>query len=168
MLPPVRPKTERATPAHKVYDASWKAHFAELRAFYKKFGHCRVPFNWPENQRLAQWVPYQRRCRNIGKLAPERIARLEAIGFCWNAMRVPARSLLAWDARFAELVEFKKRFGDCQVPSWDPIHYCLHRWTVTQRSAYNRGELAPARFEQLDRLGFSWKSQKRRRKTHWS
>lgn len=164
MPPPVQLETARALPAQKVYDASWKSHFAQLRAFGKKYGHCRVPHNWPKNQRLAEWVGYQRHCRYNGKLTPERRAKLESIGFCWNAMRVPARSQLAWDARYAQLAKFQKRFGHCLVPIREPGYYTLHRWMVTQRSAYNRGELATQRFDKLDRLGFSWKSQKRRAK----
>jgi predicted helicase len=34
---------------------------AELREFKKRFGHSNVPFNWPENPALAEWVTEMRK-----------------------------------------------------------------------------------------------------------
>ena len=160
MLPAVGPKIAQTALMAKVRDAIWKAHFAQLLAFYRDYAHCRVPWNWSEHPGLADWVAYQRYSRYLGKLSRERIARLNAIGFHWDATRSPGRSQQAWDAHLAELTEFKKHFGHCNVPSRAAGYYQLHRWTVTQRSAHNRRALAPARFKELDRIGFSWKSQK--------
>lgn len=162
MLRAVRQEAAQVLAVQRRYDRIWAAHFADLRAFRKKHGNCRVPSDWPKNQALAKWVEHQRTYRRRGTLAPERLSRLERIGFCWDAMKGPARLHSNWDARFAELVAYKKRFGHCRTLSSDPTHYRLHRWVLAQRSAYYRGELPRYRFEKLDRLGFAWKTRKRR------
>ena len=61
----------------------WEKRFLELIEYEKKYGHCKVLRDWPKNPALARWVSMQRYYRNKGKLSPERIKRLEEIGFEW-------------------------------------------------------------------------------------
>lgn len=60
----------------------WETRFAELRAFRKQFGHCKVPKHWPPNPVLGDWVSTQRTCRT--KLSPSRRRRLNKLGFDWQ------------------------------------------------------------------------------------
>lgn len=59
--------------------------FRQLSAFKKKYGHCRVPTrSLPEEfPGLGRWVESMRLHRR--KLPPERVERLDAIGFIWDA-----------------------------------------------------------------------------------
>ncbi len=41
----------RAVPMRR----KWMARFLELAAFKKKFGHTKVPHNFPESPKLAEW-----------------------------------------------------------------------------------------------------------------
>ena len=65
-------------------------------------GHCNVPSTYPKNQPLAYWVFKQRgqfrlymdrgnvmsnENTQICHMTPERIARLDALGFEWNPPR---------------------------------------------------------------------------------
>ena len=43
-------------------------------------------------------------------MTAERIQRLEAEGFVWNALKD------LWDTRFSELEEYKQEHGHCNVP----------------------------------------------------
>jgi hypothetical protein len=61
----------------------WDASYAALKNYHDQHGHCKVPFNWPENAKLARWVATQRAQGRKGQLAAERMKRLTAIGFRW-------------------------------------------------------------------------------------
>ena len=44
------------------------------------------------------------------KITPERIGKLESIGFEWDPQKAQ------WDASFQKLLEFKAQIGHCKVP----------------------------------------------------
>mmetsp|Transcript_55771 Transcript_55771/g.135141 ORF Transcript_55771/g.135141 Transcript_55771/m.135141 type:complete len:215 (-) Transcript_55771:375-1019(-) len=68
----------------------WNQRFVDLQKYKEKFGDCNVPINYADNKQLAVWTKTQRRqykCYTTGrksKITPERIDRLNAIGFSWN------------------------------------------------------------------------------------
>ena len=65
-------------------DYLWDRGFAALLKFKRREGHCRVPTLHSEgDHRLGWWVSTQR--RNRKDLSAERKARLNKIGFVWNA-----------------------------------------------------------------------------------
>jgi hypothetical protein len=140
----------------KKSDETWNARFAELAAFQKQAGHCRVPVPWPENPRLARWVRLQRVHRRNKKLSPEHIARLDTLGFDWNDLK---KSDETWNARFAELAAFQKQTGHCHVPVFWPENLVLAGWVDLQRRLRWGGKLPPARIALLDTLGFYWGSE---------
>ena len=59
----------------------WDRHYTKLVAYKKRFGDCDVPVRWPEDSNFAHWVNNQRCFRRQGILSPERIERLEQLGF---------------------------------------------------------------------------------------
>ncbi|MCX5732791.1 MAG: helicase associated domain-containing protein, partial [candidate division NC10 bacterium] len=63
----------------------------------------------------------------------------------------------SWDDQnFARLVQFKDRFGHCNVPLGWSEDLQLARWVNQQRQFMKYGHLAADRIEQLDALGFEW------------
>jgi len=69
-----------------VLDADWEEGFAALKVFKKREGHCRVPQAHKEgDHRLGIWVGTQRAKK--ANLTPERLQRLDEIGFVWNARK---------------------------------------------------------------------------------
>ncbi len=63
------------------YDqACWDQRFRQLRRFFGEHGHFDVPWGNP----LYEWVRYNRRRREHGRLLPEREAKLNSIGFTWE------------------------------------------------------------------------------------
>jgi len=64
--------------------ATWDGRIAELVAFKKRFGHCRVPFRWKENRKLGIWVQTCRRYPN--RLSPQRRRQLNQLGFVWQVI----------------------------------------------------------------------------------
>lgn len=69
----------------------WWKRLAELQAFRFRHGHCQVPKRYAENPSLGNFVNKQRqlyRQYQQGRptsLTAERIAMLDAMGFCWDA-----------------------------------------------------------------------------------
>ncbi|WP_162052258.1 helicase associated domain-containing protein [Pontibacter pamirensis] len=60
----------------------WKTMYNRLVEFQQGHGHTRVPVKWQEDPKLGKWVSRMRQER--GKLDPERVLLLEAIGFDWG------------------------------------------------------------------------------------
>jgi hypothetical protein len=75
-----------------VWDAiadGWDARFELLTAYHAAHGDCAVPqrFAAADGFKLGQWVDKQRRAYKAGKLTPEHVERLEAVGFEWRVGR---------------------------------------------------------------------------------
>ena len=114
----------------------WMERVKELLHFREEFGHCLVPHNWSKNRKLAQWVKrqrYQYRLLCQGRhstLSLDRVAQLEDIGFVWNSHKA------CWDDKFQQLVEFKHKYGHCNVPSTWVKNPSLAIWVKFQRRQY--------------------------------
>jgi hypothetical protein len=129
----------------------WETRFAELAAFKKQFGHCRVPKQLPPNPALGDWVSTQRTQR--AKLSPSRRRRLKALGFEWQLK--PMSPAKTWEERFQELTDFHKRFGHCDVPGTWPENQPLSEWVKRQRGR-DQTKLTSQLRRRLDELGFCW------------
>jgi superfamily II DNA or RNA helicase len=130
-------------------EAQWEEKFERLVAFKEREGHANVPGQYSEDVELANWAGNQRAFKRRGQLTPERITRLEAIGFCW------APNDAYWDARLRELAAFAQSEGHCNVPV--TFHNRpLALWVVGQRSAFKGGKLSQERIVKLESLGFVW------------
>jgi hypothetical protein len=53
--------------------------------FNTKSGHCRVPQKYKQNPQMGEWCITQRKHFKKGWLSLERIAKLNQIGFVWDA-----------------------------------------------------------------------------------
>lgn len=75
------------------HDAVWEERWNELLQYKRNQGHCIVPSNYAQNPQLAVWVKRQRRQYKFYKektatsMTPERIAKLEKIGFAWDCRK---------------------------------------------------------------------------------
>ncbi|KAJ1463097.1 helicase associated domain-containing protein, partial [Pelagophyceae sp. CCMP2097] len=69
--------------------AAWEENFGRLEAYKAEHGDCLVPrlFVTANGYKLGFWVSTQRQKRKgtDGGLTDERAARLEALGFVWDA-----------------------------------------------------------------------------------
>lgn len=130
--------------------AVWDGMFRQLRVFKERFGHCNVQRNWQENPALGVWSQTLRSSYREKSLAPEWIARLEALGFVWHVHDS------IWETRFRELVDYKERFGDCNLPQHWPENPALADWCGKQRKANNIGKVSAERIARLEALGFEW------------
>ena len=119
--------------------------------FKKREGHCRVPAGHKEGDyRLGGWVSKQ---RNKSILAPERVQRLDKIGFVWDPLTAD------WEEGFAALKLFQERLGHCRVP-WNHKEgdHGLGIWVSNQRA--KKATLTKERVQRLDKVGFVWDARK--------
>ena len=136
---------------------SWEARFQRLAEFKNKNGHCNMPR--AVDRVLWGWAVRQRRAKRIGKLDADRVHRLEQIGFQWETAGTSRRGFTgqqcSWEARFQQLVEFKTRYGHCNVPR--AAEKSLGQWVSNQRHARKVSKLDANRIRRLEEIGFQWK-----------
>jgi len=94
--------------------------------------------------------------KNKGKITPERIQRLEDIGFEWDPQRAK------WVEMYAKLKEFHAEHGHCKVPKGYNRDTELANWVRNQRLEYTnklrnkKSRMTQERLDLLNELGFTW------------
>lgn len=143
-------------------EEKWKERFEDLLAFRSKNKNCLVPHTYPTNPTLARWVKRQRYQYKLfqqgeqSSMTQERIDMLDDVGFVWHSHEV------VWQERLSELLDFKKRHGDCLVPSNYAPNPKLATWVKCQRRQYKlhlRGSpsnITVDRIKILENIGFEW------------
>lgn len=132
--------------------AQWQLMFERLEGYTRAHGHCSPPRRYSGDDQLAVWVQNQRIFKRKGKLAPSRIAAMEALGFDWEPKQV-----VKPEDRVAELVE---RTGGFAAKSGTETA----EWLAEQRQKMERGQLELDRADRLARIGFwKWSAKNARR-----
>ena len=102
---------------------------------------------------MDSWVSRMRQTKK--DLSKERIARLDEVGFVWNAKA--AERAATEEARYRELAAFVKENGHAKVTRGnDPTGGRLNGWIVRQREKKKKGKMEPELEKKLDSLGFLW------------
>jgi hypothetical protein len=68
----------------KKHEAAWNQIYEKLLRYKEAFGDSSVPAEWKVGPKLGRWGTTQRRRKRQGKLAEDRIMRLDEIGFRWG------------------------------------------------------------------------------------
>lgn len=160
------------TPGGRDYKP-WDQRFQDLKDFHKKFGHSNVTKkDGEEYTSLASWCRMQRtayNCKMRGgqgmskRITPERIQKLESIGFRWESTEKVLESQHA-EARLAQMKSFRKIHGHCNVPFSYKGYDSLGSWVSCQRRRYQRymegkgTTILPEFIEEFKRIGFEWDS----------
>ncbi|MDA7624104.1 Helicase associated domain protein [Akkermansiaceae bacterium] len=66
-------------------EALWETQFKKLLNYKKEHGDCLVPYKY--DKKLANWIGFQRTRWKKGTLSPDRIKRLNEIGFVWEVKK---------------------------------------------------------------------------------
>ncbi|MBL8829670.1 MAG: Helicase associated domain protein, partial [Planctomycetaceae bacterium] len=132
------------------YSAEWRGNYLALLEYKAKHGDCYVASNSEEYPNLGRWVKQQRMQRLRGRLSSDRIALLDRAGFSWDAR------IATWEDRFANLCDFKARYGHTRVPVKWKDNPDLGQWVVSQRYKRRKGRLRPEYEHRLDGIGFEW------------
>lgn len=122
--------------------------FDALVAYKEAQGDCFVPPRWKANTKLAYWCERQRMALKNNRLAPDRVQRLQQIGF------LATRNEFIWQEMFAALIAYKEAHGDCEASQKRKDNPRLTAWCVTQRNAYRLNKLSSERLQRLKEIGF--------------
>jgi len=126
-----------------------------LREHRKKHGHCTIVRSDRENHALSTYVSYLRALKKRGRLAPEKVGELEAIGLRWDATRAYYEG--EWDRMRARLAAYKRAHGHCDVPVRWRHGRRLGSWVVEQRARKAKGLLSEDQQQALEKLGITWR-----------
>ena len=142
------------------FDQQWNIMF-DLLVTYKEENNNEDPlqsFKTPEGQSLGAWCNTQRaemkkrREKKKNTLSPEKIQRLDGIGFIWDSHDHK------WNFMFDLLVTYKKENNNEDPPSAfkTPEGQSLGAWCTTQRTAKQKNELSSEKIQRLEGIGFIW------------
>jgi Helicase associated domain len=147
----------------------------DLVRYKERHGDCNVPFQFKEDQRLANWVLKQRKYYRRGELSPRRIRHLSDVGFMWTSYR-----RVTWEQRFEQLRLYQQRHGTTLVSQhrgvggvagggfdrsstsnsafspMDADTVALAPWVKKQRTTQRKKEMGLERVAMLDSIGFVW------------
>jgi hypothetical protein len=146
-------KEKEAKPKKRRVRKTWTERFEQLKQFRERFGHCKVPKGWSEDPKLARWVCNMRQSKRMGKMKPERVKKLEELGFLW---RCEQSGKLIWEEMLMKLRMFQQRFGHCRVPKRWPEDPQLAAWVVYIKQRQRVNTLSPEKARELERLGMQW------------
>jgi hypothetical protein len=134
------------------FDIQWNGLYGELLQFKKRYGHCDVPQYWKPNLPLGSWVIRQRQKARMGVLTIQRYRKLKKAGFSWNTFDEK------WNSMYRKMVEYKKRYGHCDVSKYDKKNGKLAEWVSKQRRDKKHGEKRFNAFKMglLESIGFKW------------
>lgn len=129
----------------KVPRSEWERR---LEAFIQQHGHSSISRRDPENAELAYWVTDLRMNKRNGLLTPDMVARFDKMGFDWNPVED------RWEQRYEELVKYKEKHGDCNVPQSFPENPQLSYWVRNQRN--RKITITDRQRVLLEEIGFEW------------
>jgi hypothetical protein len=124
--------------------------FQELLIYKETHGDCNVQQKQSEHASLARWVARQRQDYKQNKLAPDRVKRLQTLGFVWAAREA------YWENMFRELLKFREKHGHCNVPRGYPENPQLAQWANNQCTSYGKKKLSKDKVKRLKNAGFLW------------
>jgi superfamily II DNA or RNA helicase len=131
------------------HEARWEEGFKHLVQYKEEAGDCLVhnKLKTENGFPLGQWVAVQRTAK---WLSPERLERLQILGFIWDA------SEYKWQQGLGHLQHYNKKHGDCLVPNefLTDDGYALGKWVSRLRS--RKKTLSPKQLEKLEELDFVW------------
>jgi len=132
----------------------WKWAYAAYCDYLAANGaHPKSEDEW-KGVKVGKWASRQRTLWRLGDLDEGRAAKLEAIGFAWDAR--PAMRQRFIDA-YCAFVEANGRPPE-NHERWEGIN--VGGWAISQRKARRAGKLREELIGELDKAGFSWESAK--------
>lgn len=90
------------------FDEKWEFVFSYAARYVEEHGDIKaVPDDYrADGFKLLQWIRTQRTRYKSGKLAPDRIARLEGIGIIWTLQEA------AWECGYIHARAYAECYGD--------------------------------------------------------
>ena len=143
----------------------WLEQYTALADFKTEHGHIEVPVSYLPNPSLYYWIGTQKQSYKKGKLSEDKIELLNKIDFDFvckprdrqkKVLRSGEKPFLdtdEWEKLFGELVEWKEKNGNCDVPQRSGR---LGSWVHYMRFYIKQGKLSQEQIDRLNQVGFTW------------
>jgi len=124
------------TPRHE--NTHWQNMFARFLEYKRRYKHCFVPRSygrlglWCDDQRIGYRMLQDGRTTHMTRV---KIELLESEGFCWEYENKREKK---WHEMYAELLEYRKEHGHCNVPKKCRANQKLGSWVDYQRTLYRQ------------------------------
>ena len=134
--PSSRPWTRCASASSMAATPAWQEGYGHARAWQQQHGHLNIPVACISDGgfRLGSWLSSQRRQRNSGQLAADRIAALDGLGMIWDVLEE------TWMRAYHEARAWQEQHGHLEVPA--DVRTAdgtgLAAWLTSQRSAWRQ------------------------------
>jgi uncharacterized protein (DUF2384 family) len=138
----------------ELLEEQFERGFQETLIYKKSTGTPNVTCDYktPEGYLLGKWQSHQRGNYKKRKISPDRIKRLEEIGFTWEPFEEK------FEKGYQETLKFKAKTGNSNAHGdYNTSEgYRLGNWQSDQRKYYKKGKLSSDRIERLEKIGFIW------------
>ncbi len=136
------------------FKAQWNNMYKLAQEYYEENNNLKVPQGYvtKTEENLGNWITNQRQAYKEGKLEPDKIAKLEAIGMVWNTFKDQ------WNNMYKLAQEYYEENNNLKVPFnyVTKIGENLGKWIITQRIVYKEGKLEPDKIVKLEAIGMVW------------
>lgn len=138
-----------------ILEERFEKGFQETLLYKERTGNPNAPksYKTPEGFCLGNWQSAKRKNHKNGNLSPERVKRLETIGFTWE--RFEER----FEKGFQETLLYKEsNQGDPNAPQRYKTAegFSLGKWQHNQRQYYKNEILSSKRTKRFSDIGFKW------------
>ncbi|MGY5135571.1 Helicase associated domain protein [Streptomyces nigrescens] len=122
---------------------------AAAQSYRDQYGHLDVPADHidPTGYTLGTFITTMRDAATAGRLEPDWIAELDALGMIWD------KHDAAWRARLTAAADYHHAHGHLAAPATTPVG----TWLAEQRHLATKDQLAPARAADLAALDPHWR-----------
>ena len=139
-------------------EMAWQEQFEEARQYFQNNGDLKIPgdFRTTDGKNLSIWVQKQRSLWKEGKLSPEQIKLLTAIGMEWEFDD-------PWEIGFEHAERYFKDRGNLDIEGSYICEdgYRLGCWLVRQRANHNNPKqyhaLTAEQSKRLEAIGIVWR-----------
>lgn len=150
----------------KVNDLRWDEKFELFKKYYESNNTFYIQMTDKANEKLRVWVQSQISNFRRKKLSPEKVDRLDSIGFRFETNQIIKPKIIKpiketvfydelWNKQYLKLITYKIENGDCNV-SRSYADATLGSWVFSQRKNRRQDKLSNEKIEKLNLLGFKW------------
>ena len=138
-------------------EREWMGNYRKLQAFYRQFGHPRIPSSYSEDPDLGSWLAHQRERMAKGMIKPDKRRLLEKIGVqtpVTRKERVREPVMISpWREVYKRLEKLAAERPGGQFSSDLDVDPKTRKWVKRQRMHYNAGRLEAWQVEALRKIG---------------
>ena len=138
------------------YETKWINGFSHAEEYFARHGDLQAPHSYKskDGYALGVWLDHQREAYQNGKLRPERVEKLNALGFIWEKPD-------PWEQRYALASAYYQEHGNLLIPpKYKADGIWLAKWLNEQRQIFigNRPgkSLTEDQVERLNAIGMEW------------